>query len=311
MRSLSLWKRLFFALSLFVVFAAPMSVAMTPAAEAGLVPCASSENPQPCTMCHLMKGVQNIFDWGLQIMTYFAVAVIVAMGILYIVSTGDTGMIKMAKEGLKATLYGFTLVLLMYLFVSVILVTLAQNVDYFKAGATSWFDFSCDTTSNVGTSTMAVGQTANTQLQAQQGGALNCTTGKCATKPEVAAAVKSNASGLNPNVLMSIIDAGEGCNKGPSPVGACGYTEVMPQYRRTVCNLVGSDQQTCDAMRNDLSVDINCGAKFLKSDFIPRCGPSIRGISSCYNTGKTTSCGQGSPPYCQRVETYYNSCLSK
>jgi len=138
------------------------------------------------------------------------------------------------------------------------------------------------------------------------GGALNCKTGKCASNATISNAVKNNSAGVNPNIMMSMIDGGEGCNSKSSPVGACGYSQVMPQYRRTVCGLTGSDSQTCSAMQNDINIDINCGAKFLGSDFIPRCGPSITAIASCYNTGKKTNCGQQN--YCQRVTDYYNTC---
>lgn len=140
------------------------------------------------------------------------------------------------------------------------------------------------------------------------GGNLNCKNGKCATNPAIANAVKNNSSGVDPNIIMAIIDGGEGCNRGTSSAGACGYSQVMPKYRRTVCGLTGTDAQTCAAMQNDINLDINCGAKFLKTDFIPRCGPSITTIASCYNTGSKNNCGQNN--YCQRVTKYYNSCLT-
>jgi hypothetical protein len=116
---------------------------------------------------------------------------------------------------------------------------------------------------------------------------------------------------------MSIIDAGEGCNNGKSPAGACGYSQVMPAYRKSVCGLVGTNEQTCAAMQNDLQLDINCGAKFIKNDgAFKSCftDGGIKLLSACYNRGASAArngdCGEGSPPYCQRVETYYKSCTS-
>ena len=140
-----------FSVPLVCVLAAPVDAASL----SGIVPCgmqaddvstADSEENSPCTLCHLVIGVKRVVDWGLMIMTYFALMVIVAMGILYIISVGDTKMTGMAKEGLKATLYGFALMLLIWLFIAVVLVTLARPLSDFKTGA-MWWQFTCNTKS--------------------------------------------------------------------------------------------------------------------------------------------------------------------
>ena len=301
MRSFSLWKRLFFSFGLFVVFAAPMDVVLTPAAEAGLVPCATSENPEPCTLCHLMQGVQNILNWGLGIMTYFAVAVIVAMGILYIVSTGNPGTIKTAKEGLKATLYGFALMLLMYLFVSVILVTLAKNVSNFKPGTTSWFDFSCDSKSNVGTSTMPIGGDTT-----PSGGSTTC--GVCSNL----------APYIQGNEFAAIIQAGEHYKQNPctrpsnaNGSGACGYSQVIPKWHHDTCGFSGTDAAFCAKLISDTRFDLDCGAAVVKAYRGNSKCQGIKNLALCYNGGPGHgSCGDkgGGICYGDRVEQYYNSC---
>ena len=138
------------------------------AQAAGIVPCgqnSSGSEGSPCTICHFMVGFKNLIDWGLQIMTFFAVAVIVAMGILYIVSAGDQKMTTMAKDGLKAVLYGFALMLLAYLIVLVLLVTLTNslgNPDFVSANFkidSRGITFNCSTQSKSGTSTMVIGGT--------------------------------------------------------------------------------------------------------------------------------------------------------
>jgi len=317
MRLFSQWKRFLLAISLVLVFAAPMSVAfLTPSAEAGIVPCgASQDDPStvdsneaaPCTLCHLVIGVKRLIDWGLQIMTFFAVAVIVAMGILYILSAGDQKMISTAKEGLKASLYGFSLMLLMWLFVAVVLATFAKNVSNFKSGAT-WYNFTCSTRSNVGTSTMPIGTTANTQLSGQVG-ATTCTTGRCAKNTEIQNALQKNAAGVEANKVLSIIEGGEGCNKSVSSdgFGSCGYSQALPSVRRTVCGLTGSDAQTCALLQNNVQADIDCAAKLIK-DNGARCGMDIQNIASCYNSGKPNNCARTTNNYCGRVNSYYGSC---
>ncbi|MDD5083927.1 MAG: pilin [Candidatus Moranbacteria bacterium] len=266
---------------------------------AGLVPC-GTDNNSPCTLCHLVVGIKSLIDWGFGVMTFFAIAVIVAMGIVYIVSAGNPSMTTTAKNGIKAALIGFLIMLGSWVIVNFFMLTLANNG---VGRATSWNTFTCDTA----TKTQQINQTPATPGSVT-GGTLSCTTGTCATNSQVSAAVRNNASGLNPNILMSIIDGGEGCNKASSPAGACGYSQVMPAYRKSVCGLTGTDADTCAAMQNDLQLDINCGAKFIATDFAVRCGPSITTIASCYNTGNRNNCGEGSPPYCQRVTSYYNSC---
>lgn len=282
------------------------SIPSSDAQAAGLVPCGTGNTP-PCTLCHLIVGVNDVIKWGMNVMTFFAVAIITAMGIVYIVSAGNSGMMSTAKNGIKSTLIGFAIMLGAWVIINAIMTTLANNAVVSKGG--DWSTFTCDTTS----STQQFNQV--NPLPDNGGGTLSCTTGKCAKKADVAAAVKNNASGLDPNILMAIIDGGEGCNSSKSPAGACGYSQVMPEYRKTVCNLTGSNQDTCAAMQNNLQLDINCGAKFIKEDgAFKKCFAEggIKLLAACYNRGRTAAlngdCGEGSPPYCQRVESYYNSC---
>lgn len=137
--------------------------ACTGSENPGLVPCGRScDNPATpsdetaiCTLCHLLLLIKNIFDWIFMVMTYIAFAVLVAMGILYIVSTGRPQLINVAKSGIWAALVGFAVVLLAWVMVNVVLFVLAdgalgeQNAAYSikdsKTGA--WFEFTCDAAS--------------------------------------------------------------------------------------------------------------------------------------------------------------------
>lgn len=112
--------------------------------EGGLVPCGRGNNP-PCTLCHLVVGTKGVIDWGFKVMTFFAIAIIVAMGILYIVSAGDDGMMKTAKGGIKASLIGFSVMLGAWVIINFIMATLAKGD--LGIHQTNWYTFSCDTTS--------------------------------------------------------------------------------------------------------------------------------------------------------------------
>jgi len=122
--------------------------------DAALVPCGRSSGTAaemaPCTVCHIIVGAKTVIDWGMGIMTYVALAVIVAMAIMYIVSAGDQTMMGRAKEGIKASLVGFAIMLLAWLMVNVTINLLSATIDGLTVSS-SGFTFSCDTSSNAST----------------------------------------------------------------------------------------------------------------------------------------------------------------
>src|SRR4051812_46026742 len=81
-----------------------------PADAASIVNCGRTPNPAnangdpdpstsineaaPCTLCHFVLGIQGIMSWGMRVMIYIALAVIVAMGLLYIISAGNDEMMS-------------------------------------------------------------------------------------------------------------------------------------------------------------------------------------------------------------------------
>lgn len=286
----------------------------------GIVPCARScDNPNTvddetkiCTLCHLLLLIRNITDWIFMVMTYIAFAVLVAMGILYIVSTGKPQLTGMAKSGIWAALVGFAIVLLGWVAINVILMVLADGAlgsdtasFAFKTNG-KWFEYNCDTqTRYTGTGGTGTGGGSGGD---GSGGNLNCKDGKCAKMSDVASAAKSNASGIDPDIVMAIIDAGEGCNKSLSTdgYGSCGYSQALPSIRAK-CGITGSASESCAKIQNNVQLDLNCAAWLIK-DNAGRCGMDIRNVASCYNSGKPNNCANTTNRYCDRVETYYKSC---
>ncbi len=139
----------------------PIGVALVPgranAAAFGLVPCALKEDNQattewderaPCTLCHFMIGFQKIISLLRNIMTAIAIAVIVAMAIVYITSAGDEGRMSFAKEGIKWSLIGFAVILLAWVIVNFLftLPIFANN----GLVRTDWDTLTCNTTSQSG-----------------------------------------------------------------------------------------------------------------------------------------------------------------
>lgn len=289
----------------------------------GIVPCGRScDNPTTaddetkiCTLCHLLVLMRNITDWIFMVMTYIAFAVLVAMGILYIVSTGKPQLTGMAKSGIWAALVGFAIVLLGWVAINVLLFVLADGALGTDTASFSvktngkWFEYSCDTqTKYTGTGGTGTGGSGTTPTG--DGGNLNCKDGKCAKKEDVANAAKSNASGVEADILMAIVDAGEGCNKSVSSdgYGSCGYSQALPSIR-TKCGITGSASESCSKIQNNVQLDLNCAAWLIK-DNAGRCGLDIRNVASCYNSGKPNNCANTTNRYCDRVETYYKSCKS-
>lgn len=119
-----------------------------------IVPCGTSAHPEPCTLCHIVTGISGIVIYVRDIMVFVALAVITAMGILYIVSAGSPELMGMAKKGIIASLVGVVIVLFAWLIVNTIMFTVfGAKANLGISGVTfqgmNGFVFSCSTVSNV------------------------------------------------------------------------------------------------------------------------------------------------------------------
>lgn len=152
-----------------------LSLTPTPT-EAALIPCgrntddpATSINEQaPCTLCHLIIGIKGIIDWMRTIMTAIAITVIVAMGILYIISTGNDQMMQTAKHGLTASLIGLAIILGAWLIVNFTLTLPIIKVDGLVKK--NWNTVSCDIASSAGTPIASTSGIVNTTPTTQAPG---------------------------------------------------------------------------------------------------------------------------------------------
>lgn len=152
MRSLSFSKKtrilvvaIFFVGIIFSFAAVPESAL---AQAKGLIPCGTSYASDPCTLCHLIVGIQGLIDFGLKkIMVPLAILMIVIAGVIYIVSAGNEHMMGLAKTGLTYILVGFAIILAAWVMVNTILNLVGIKSDL-GLQITRWDQFSCSTTSS-------------------------------------------------------------------------------------------------------------------------------------------------------------------
>lgn len=116
-----------------------------PVTTGGLVPCGKT-GQEPCTLCHLVIGIQGLIDYGRKIMTYVAFLMLAVGGILYTVSAGNEKLMTQAKDLLFKVLIGFAIILGAWIIVnySLILLSRKDNLGIQQAG--SWSQFKCSAT---------------------------------------------------------------------------------------------------------------------------------------------------------------------
>jgi hypothetical protein len=136
-----------------------------PSEALSLVPCGNTENPVPCTLCHIVSGVASLIGYIRNIMVFIALAVITAMGVLYIVSSGNQSTMETAKKGIFASLIGIAVILSAWLIVNTVMFTVFQAKSDLGVGASfsisGGFSFACP---GSGTGSSAAPATAPTPV---------------------------------------------------------------------------------------------------------------------------------------------------
>lgn len=137
-------KNKIFAKSFFLLCLLIFSFFVAFKANAQLVPCGIGPGNADCTLCHLVLGFKNIYDYLLEILLAATTLVVVVAGIIYMVSSGSKGMIDKAKSALTYALTAMILALTAWLIINATL----NALGFRNAG--SWYNFTCDTTQTQG-----------------------------------------------------------------------------------------------------------------------------------------------------------------
>lgn len=159
---------------------------------AGLVPCGTSENPSLCTLCHLVIGFKNIFEYLIYTVLFplFTLGIVIS-GVLYMVSSGNKSLVEKAKTALTYSLMGAVIALTSWLLVNAVL----HALGYKSVG--NWWTYTCDTTPSKSAGTLGTGgATLPGSTDAPKGEAGTCGGMKVAQNADQCKYVSSELSGV-------------------------------------------------------------------------------------------------------------------
>jgi|GEM_PF-4313624 len=283
--------------------------------ETGLVKCGVSRD---CTICDIFILVRDIFNFALGLLAALAVLSIVIGGFYVVTSAGDSGRVSEGYSIITNAVIGLLLVMSSFLLFSFVLVALGfQSANFsaifdFQEGKI--FSVKCDNASAFNDRGTDGGGVATPPGGT---GPITCKNSECLAKnPQLKSQIEKSAAkyGIESNILLAIIDEGEGCN--PSVTAACsrsyndadcsaGYTQCTPDIRAKFTG-ISDPKSSLDKIRSDLATDIDCGAWIIKQNAGICPLSDVRRVAACYNAGPTGGCGTRN--YCERVLQYYKGC---
>ncbi|MFZ2225914.1 MAG: pilin [Candidatus Moraniibacteriota bacterium] len=143
------------SVSFFLVFLVIFGFFRFASAASGLVPCGTGAT-DPCTLCHLIVGFKGLLDWGMTILVVAAITAVTISGVMYIISSGNPGLITSAKGLLTNSLIGFAIMLGAWLIINTTLTLLSVKTDL-GIQKDGWYKFSCSVESATVTATSGSG----------------------------------------------------------------------------------------------------------------------------------------------------------
>jgi hypothetical protein len=284
---------------LFLVFAfsfLPYSVH-----AAGLIPCGDATTP--CTLCHFVTGIANIITRIRDVMFFVGLAIITAMGILYIVSGGNQKLIETAKGGIKTTLIGIIFVLFAWFIVNMVMFYIFDAWDELGVGAQlkgmNGYEFECNATSRNGQqvnittapSSLAAGSVSTTAA---------CSDINATLKSEIALA----GSGVPTGLLAAFMR--RECTAAMANPSACGSNNSFGAGGAMQFLQSTWDDYGCTGSRFVRSDALKCAAKKISKDSggdYSDAGITKAARAYCGSCTNLNACGGN---YCAGIIANYN-----
>ncbi len=300
----------------------------------GLLKCGYSRD---CTLCDMFILIRDIFNFLLSILGGVGVLSIVIGGIYMIISSGNPQMYQQGISIITNAVIGLVLAASSFLIFGFGLQALGFQEQNFAAAFTfqsgQFFEVRCDNASNfndrggwgTGWSGFGIEGSSNGAGNPGNAGNVSCQNNSClANNPGLKEAIENNKYNLDSNILLALIDAGEGCNPAIRETCnkegfahddcSCGFSQCTPRWRADITGNT-NPQENCNMIRSNLQMDIDCAAMVVHKtnelgDAQGRTNActDVRSIAACYNTGSSTGCAQSTKDYCGRIENFVNSC---
>ncbi len=130
--------------AVFAVFLLTLPLTRIEAAES-IVSCGRSDQSM-CTLCDIIKGMNIIIKYLMQISIGVALLAITIGGVMYIISPADKGMVEMGKKAMTNAFIGFALIFAGYLIINTTIQYIGTRPGMGVKSANStflWSNFDC------------------------------------------------------------------------------------------------------------------------------------------------------------------------
>ena len=115
-------------LKVLVIFVFLVGLVGINSAQAGIVPCGTAENPDPCKLCHLWLLASKVINFiSFTLAIPIAILLFVAAGVLFMISGGNENRITLAKSIFTNTIIGIVIIFLAWLIVDTLLKSIAGS----------------------------------------------------------------------------------------------------------------------------------------------------------------------------------------
>ncbi len=105
-----------------------------------LVPCGSSEYPEPCQLKHLIILITRVINYLITVAAIVAMYYILLAGFNLITSVGNAEKIEKARKGLSNAIVGFGIIVLAFVFVNLLVNGIFGKGEKMER---KWYDIQC------------------------------------------------------------------------------------------------------------------------------------------------------------------------